>query len=161
MSDLSLIEPHELDPISFVLGHGETLVGHWYVQGHALVRVAKAMEAQEPGTDVTGKDVAVDPDVPCVWLMFEDAAAVRRMGEYLLLVVAKGLLELVRPIPQRERTLMDNPTYCCDRCQVPVELLQLVKMGKEYVCRFCYDKLHQSVRPIDARDVLPMKPDLK
>jgi hypothetical protein len=41
--------------------------------------------------------------------------------------------------------MMDRnpPTYCCDICQVPVELLQLVKMGKEYVCRKCYDDAHR------------------
>lgn len=36
----------------------------------------------------------------------------------------------------------DTPTYCCDRpdCQVPVEITALVKAGREYWCRSCWER---------------------
>lgn len=92
MSDITLTsQPTWEDApasVAFIFGHGETFVGHWFVEGHALVKLAKAVEPMEPGTVVTGQDVATDPEVPAVFLMFEDEEALRRMGEYLLQVAA-------------------------------------------------------------------------
>ena len=77
----------DTEPIAFVLGHGETLIGHWFAQGHALVKFTKAVEPREPGTSVLGKDVELDLSVPAVWWLFEDAEAVRRMRDYLNTIV--------------------------------------------------------------------------
>lgn len=65
----------------FRFGYGETLVSHWFVKAHALVRLVKAVEAEEPGTVLTGQDVAHEG--PVVWLAFHDATAVRRIAKYL------------------------------------------------------------------------------
>lgn len=80
------------EPIAFALGHGETLIAHWYADGHALLRFQRAAEAKTPGTVVTGQDVEIDRDVPAVWLMFEDSAAVCRMRDYLD-TVARGMTD--------------------------------------------------------------------
>ena len=62
--------------------------------GNALVKFERAVEPRPPGTDVTGslEVIELDPDVPAVWWMFEDVAAVIRMRDYLDLV-ARGLVE--------------------------------------------------------------------
>jgi len=82
------------EAIAFVLGHGETLVAHWFAHGNALVKFERAVEPRPPGTDATGslEVIELDPDVPAVWWMFEDVAAVIRMRDYLDLV-ARGLVE--------------------------------------------------------------------
>lgn len=67
------------EAIAYVFGHGETLIGYWFAEGHVLLKLQRAREPQTPGTVVTGKDVEIDRDIPPVWLMFEDAEAVRRM----------------------------------------------------------------------------------
>lgn len=66
---------------SFMFGHGETLISHWLNEGHAMLRLVKADVAQEPGTVVTGQDLAHDGQF--VWLLFEDPAALRRLADYL------------------------------------------------------------------------------
>lgn len=73
----------EPEAIAYVFGHGETLIGYWFAEGHVLLKLQRACEPQAPGTVVTGKDVEIDRDVPAVWLMFEDAEAVRRMRDFL------------------------------------------------------------------------------
>lgn len=86
MSDIvetALRHEHEDDAIAFVLGHGETYIGHWFAQGHVVMKFARALEPKEPGTVVTGVDTPTDPSVPPVWLLFEDATAVRRLADYL------------------------------------------------------------------------------
>lgn len=85
MSDITQ-QRREQDAIAFVLGHGETYIGHWFAQGHAVIKLARALEPQEPGTVVTGMDVPTDPTVPPVWLLFEDAASLRRLADYLTTV---------------------------------------------------------------------------
>ncbi len=91
--------PREQPPeaIGFVLGHGETIIGHWLAQGHALVRFQRAVEPRPPGTSVADEDVEIDPSVPAVWWMFEDAEAVRRMRDYLdTIVVDMGRAALAK-----------------------------------------------------------------
>lgn len=72
----------ESEAIAYVFGHGETLIRYWFAEGHVLLKLQRAREPQTPGTVVTGKDVEIDRDIPSVWLMFEDAEAVRRMRDF-------------------------------------------------------------------------------
>lgn len=37
---------------------------------------------------------------------------------------------------------MDAPTYACDECLVPVELVNLVRFKDGHICKFCYEKHH-------------------
>lgn len=85
MSDITQ-RRHDQDAIAFVLGHGETYIGHWFAGGHAILKLARALEPQEPGTVVTGMDTPTDPSVPPVWLLFEDVTSLRRLVDYLTAV---------------------------------------------------------------------------